>query len=98
MFALALVSAEPDVVRPALRTNAVEDCRCPESQAFTGKSRCLRSVVECRSSGALAIVGGSCCQSVPTSVSHRAIPGAPHGLNWTHAEQLNRELLEFLGN
>jgi non-heme chloroperoxidase len=26
------------------------------------------------------------------------IPGAPHGLNWTHAEQLNRALLEFLGS
>jgi pimeloyl-ACP methyl ester carboxylesterase len=26
------------------------------------------------------------------------IPGAPHGLNWTHAEQLNRELLDFLAS
>jgi pimeloyl-ACP methyl ester carboxylesterase len=25
------------------------------------------------------------------------IEGAPHGLNWTHAEQLNRALLDFLG-
>ena len=25
------------------------------------------------------------------------IAGAPHGLNWTHADQLNRALLEFLG-
>ncbi len=25
------------------------------------------------------------------------IPGAPHGLNWTHADHLNRELLDFLG-
>jgi len=25
------------------------------------------------------------------------ISGAPHGLNWTHAEQVNRDLLEFLG-
>jgi pimeloyl-ACP methyl ester carboxylesterase len=24
------------------------------------------------------------------------IPGGPHGLNWTHAELLNRELLDFL--
>jgi pimeloyl-ACP methyl ester carboxylesterase len=26
------------------------------------------------------------------------IPGGPHGLNWTHAELLNRELLDFLGS
>ena len=25
------------------------------------------------------------------------LAGAPHGLNWTHAEQVNRELLAFLG-
>jgi pimeloyl-ACP methyl ester carboxylesterase len=25
------------------------------------------------------------------------IEGAPHGLNWTHAQELNRALLEFLG-
>lgn len=25
------------------------------------------------------------------------IPGGPHGLNWTHAELLNQELLDFLG-
>jgi hypothetical protein len=25
------------------------------------------------------------------------LEGAPHGLNWTHADQLNRALLEFLG-
>ncbi len=24
------------------------------------------------------------------------VPGGPHGLNWTHAEQVNRELLAFL--
>jgi non-heme chloroperoxidase len=24
------------------------------------------------------------------------IPGGPHGLNWTHAELLNQELLDFL--
>lgn len=26
------------------------------------------------------------------------ISGGPHGLNWTHAEETNRELLEFLGH
>ena len=26
------------------------------------------------------------------------IEGGPHGLNWTHAEQVNRELLSFLGS
>jgi pimeloyl-ACP methyl ester carboxylesterase len=25
------------------------------------------------------------------------VKGGPHGLNWTHAETINRELLEFLG-
>lgn len=25
------------------------------------------------------------------------VKGGPHGLNWTHAEEVNRELLEFLG-
>ncbi|BCS53874.1 alpha/beta fold hydrolase [Geobacter sp. SVR] len=25
------------------------------------------------------------------------VPGAPHGLNWTHYEEVNRALLEFLG-
>ena len=25
------------------------------------------------------------------------VPGGPHGLNWTHAEEVNRALLEFLG-
>lgn len=25
------------------------------------------------------------------------IEGGPHGLNWTHAEETNRELLAFLG-
>ena len=24
------------------------------------------------------------------------VPGGPHGLNWTHAEEVNRELLAFL--
>jgi pimeloyl-ACP methyl ester carboxylesterase len=24
------------------------------------------------------------------------LEGAPHGLNWTHADQLNRALLDFL--
>ena len=29
--------------------------------------------------------------------SHLAlIEGGPHGLNWTHAEQLNRELIDFM--
>jgi non-heme chloroperoxidase len=26
------------------------------------------------------------------------IEGGPHGLTWTHAEKVNRELLDFLGN
>ena len=26
-----------------------------------------------------------------------AVPGGPHGLNWTHADEVNRALLEFLG-
>jgi pimeloyl-ACP methyl ester carboxylesterase len=25
------------------------------------------------------------------------VKGGPHGLNWTHAEEINRELLDFLG-
>ena len=25
------------------------------------------------------------------------IKGGPHGLNWTHAEEVNHELLDFLG-
>jgi pimeloyl-ACP methyl ester carboxylesterase len=25
------------------------------------------------------------------------ISGGPHGLNWTHAEEVNRDLLDFLG-
>jgi non-heme chloroperoxidase len=25
------------------------------------------------------------------------VKGGPHGLNWTHAEQVNRDLLDFLG-
>jgi pimeloyl-ACP methyl ester carboxylesterase len=37
--------------------------------------------------------------------THKAVKGArlvvveggPHGLTWTHAEQVNRELLDFLG-
>jgi non-heme chloroperoxidase len=24
------------------------------------------------------------------------VAGAPHGLNWTHAEEVNRALLEFI--
>ena len=26
------------------------------------------------------------------------IKGAPHGMNWTHAEEINRELLAFLND
>ena len=25
------------------------------------------------------------------------VEGGPHGLNWTHAEEINRLLVEFLG-
>ena len=25
------------------------------------------------------------------------VNGGPHGVNWTHAEQVNRELVSFLG-
>jgi non-heme chloroperoxidase len=25
------------------------------------------------------------------------VEGGPHGLSWTHADQVNRELLNFLG-
>ncbi len=55
------------------------------------------------------VVHGDADRIVPLAASakrtHEAIKGsrlvvlegAPHGLNWTHAEQLNRALLEFLG-
>ena len=26
------------------------------------------------------------------------VKGGPHGLNWTHAEEVNRALLKFLGS
>jgi pimeloyl-ACP methyl ester carboxylesterase len=55
------------------------------------------------------VVHGDADRIVPLAASakrtHEAIKGsrlvvlegAPHGLNWTHAEQLNRALLDFLG-
>src|ERR1700690_2451725 len=55
------------------------------------------------------VVHGDADRIVPLAASakrtHEAIKGsqlvvlegAPHGLNWTHADQLNRALLEFLG-
>ncbi|MEP7027983.1 MAG: alpha/beta hydrolase [Candidatus Eisenbacteria bacterium] len=54
------------------------------------------------------VVHGDADRIVPAEVSGRRthvlvkgsryveIPGAPHGLNWTHAEELNKALLEFL--
>ena len=56
------------------------------------------------------VVHGDADRIVPLAASakrtHEAIKGsrlvvlegAPHGLNWTHADQLNRALLGFLGN
>lgn len=55
------------------------------------------------------VIHGDSDRIVPLSVSgqrtHEAIkgsrlvivPGGPHGLNWTHADEVNRALLEFLG-
>ena len=55
------------------------------------------------------VVHGDADRIVPAPISGRKthalvkgsryveIAGAPHGLNWTHAEELNRVLLEFLG-
>jgi len=55
------------------------------------------------------VVHGDADRIVPLAASakrtHEAIKGsrlvvlegAPHGLNWTHADQLNRALLDFLG-
>jgi pimeloyl-ACP methyl ester carboxylesterase len=55
------------------------------------------------------VVHGDADRIVPLAASakrvHEAVKGsrlvvlegAPHGLNWTHAEQLNRALLDFLG-
>jgi pimeloyl-ACP methyl ester carboxylesterase len=54
------------------------------------------------------IVHGEADRTVPPAISARLthaavsgssllmIPGAPHGLNWTHALELNRALLDFL--
>ncbi len=54
------------------------------------------------------IVHGRADRAVPFALStertHAAlrgstlasIPGAPHGLNWTHADELNRALIDFL--
>ena len=56
------------------------------------------------------IVHGDADRIVPLAASgartHEAVKGSryvvvkggPHGLNWTHAEQVNRELLDFLGS
>ena len=55
------------------------------------------------------VVHGDADRIVPLNASGKRIPefvnncrvavveGAPHGLNWTHAEEVNRELLAFLG-
>jgi pimeloyl-ACP methyl ester carboxylesterase len=55
------------------------------------------------------VVHGDADRIVPLAASARrtheaikgsqlvVIEGAPHGLNWTHADQLNRALLDFLG-
>ena len=55
------------------------------------------------------VVHGDADRIVPVAASGRRthalvkgsryveIAGAPHGLNWTHADELNRALLEFLG-
>lgn len=55
------------------------------------------------------IVHGDADRIVPIEASGKRMPemvkgsklsvveGAPHGLNWTHAEQLNRELIDFIG-
>jgi non-heme chloroperoxidase len=54
------------------------------------------------------VVHGDADRVLPFSSSGKRIPefvkgsrlaviaGAPHGLNWTHAEEVNRELVEFL--
>jgi pimeloyl-ACP methyl ester carboxylesterase len=54
------------------------------------------------------IIHGEADRTVPPAISARLthaavsgssllmIPGAPHGLNWTHALELNRALLDFL--
>lgn len=44
----------------------------------------------------LPISGQKTAASIPGS-KFVSIPGAPHGLNWTHADELNQALLQFLG-
>ena len=44
----------------------------------------------------LAASGQRTHESVRTS-RLVVVKGGPHGLNWTHAEEVNRELLAFLG-
>ena len=56
------------------------------------------------------VVHGEADRTVPLAVSGQrthefiknsrlvVVKDAPHGLNWTHADQLNRELLTFLGS
>jgi non-heme chloroperoxidase len=43
-----------------------------------------------------ASTGGQTHALVPGS-RYVVVEGGPHGLNWTHAEEVNRALLEFLG-
>jgi pimeloyl-ACP methyl ester carboxylesterase len=55
------------------------------------------------------VVHGDSDRIVPINVSGKlmhnfvkgsrlaVIEGGPHGLNWTHADQTNSELLQFLG-
>jgi pimeloyl-ACP methyl ester carboxylesterase len=55
------------------------------------------------------VVHGDDDRIVPLAISgeltHKAVPGSrlavlkggPHGLNWTHADEVNRELVSFLG-
>ena len=55
------------------------------------------------------IIHGDSDRIVPLEVSGRpthesikgsrlvVVKGGPHGLNWTHADEVNRELVEFLG-
>jgi len=54
------------------------------------------------------IVHGDADRIIPLEVAGKRMPalvkgsrlavikGGPHGLNWTHAEELNRALLDFL--
>ena len=43
----------------------------------------------------LAVTGRRTHEAVPGS-RLVVVEGGPHGLNWTHADQLNRALLDFL--